>query len=76
LSDEPAAAVKNLLAEITGTPGRYTFRHELICVVDALDTGTLVDRDERRGFSVGGPPLHGAKAAFEWQYLRPYRKAS
>jgi hypothetical protein len=32
--------------------------------------------DERRGFSVGGPPLHWAKAAFEWQYLRPFRKAS
>jgi sulfide:quinone oxidoreductase len=73
---QATTAVKNVLAELTGTPGRHTFRHELICIVDALDTGTLVYRDERRGFSVGGPPLHWAKAAFEWQYLRPYRKAS
>ena len=52
------------------------FKVELICIVDTLDRGILVYRDEKRALML--PPcrlFHWAKRFFEWQYLRPYRKA-
>jgi sulfide:quinone oxidoreductase len=70
------AAVRNLLAHLAGRPETHTFRTELICIVDALTTGTLVYRAGDRAFSLKGPPLHWAKAAFEWSYLRAYRRAA
>lgn len=41
-----------------------------------LDRGILVYRDEKRALIL--PPcrlFHWAKRFFEWNYLRPYRKA-
>lgn len=71
------AAAENLLRALDGQPPTARFKVELICIVDALDRGILVYRDEKRALLL--PPcrlLHWAKRFFEWQYLRPYRKAA
>ena len=70
------AAAENLLLALAGKPAVAHFKPELICIVDTLDRGILVYRDEKRAFIL--PPcrlFHWAKRFFEWQYLRPYRKA-
>lgn len=69
------AAVKNLMARMTGQPETHQFKTELICIVDTLTTGSMVFRDEKRNFQIGMPPLHWAKVGFEWNYLREYRNA-
>jgi len=69
-------AVENLLLALDGQPPTARFKTELICIVDALDRGILVYRDERRALML--PPcrlFHWAKRFFEWLYLRPYRRA-
>ena len=69
------AAAKNLLRALDGQPPLARFKVELICIVDALDHGILVYRDEKRALML--PPcrlMHWAKRFFEWQYLRPYRR--
>jgi sulfide:quinone oxidoreductase len=68
------AAATNLHAELTGVSTRVTFRNELICIVDALDEGTLVSRFEK--FNLILPPMgimHGVKELLEVKTLRPYR---
>lgn len=70
------AAAENLLLALAGKPPVARFKAELICIVDTLDRGILVYRDEKRTLVL--PPcrlFHWAKRFFEWQYLRPYRKA-
>jgi sulfide:quinone oxidoreductase len=70
------AAAENLLRALQGKPPVARFKVELICIVDTLDRGILVYRDEKRAVIL--PPcrlFHWAKRFFEWQYLRPYRKA-
>ncbi len=70
------AAAENLLRALDGQPATARFKPELICIVDTLDRGILVYRDEKRARIL--PPcrlFHWAKRFFEWQYLRPYRKA-
>lgn len=69
------AAAENLLRALDGQPPVARFKVELICIVDALDRGILVYRDEKRALML--PPcrlMHWAKRFFEWQYLRPYRR--
>lgn len=69
------AAAENLLRALGGQPPVARFKVELICIVDALDRGILVYRDEKRALML--PPcrlMHWAKRFFEWQYLRPYRR--
>ena len=47
---------------------------ELICIIDAINDGTLVYRSAARQMTL--PPariLHWAKRAFEGKYLRRYR---
>ena len=69
------AAAENLLLALAGKPPVAHFKPELICIVDTLDRGILVYRDEKRALIL--PPcrlFHWAKRFFEWQYLRPYRK--
>jgi sulfide:quinone oxidoreductase len=71
---QAAAAAENLLMELNGRTPTKTFRTELICVVDDLQTGMLVARTPKRGYVL--PPLralHWSKSALEWWYLRRIR---
>ena len=68
------AAASNLLAEMAGKPATRGFKVELVCIIDALDKGTLVYRTERRNLLL--PPsrwMHMAKRGFERRYLAQYR---
>ncbi len=68
------AAAENLLAELNGGKPEKTFKVELLCIVDSLDSGMMVKRTPEGGFAL--PPLglmHNAKAFFESWYLRRYR---
>ncbi len=70
------AAAENLLRALRGEPPVARFKAELICIVDTLDRGIMVYRNERRALLL--PPcrlMHWAKRFFEWQYLRTFRKA-
>jgi sulfide:quinone oxidoreductase len=70
------AAAENLLLALQGKPPVARFKVELICIVDTLDRGILVYRDEKRALMLPSCRLmHWAKRFFEWQYLRPFRKA-
>jgi sulfide:quinone oxidoreductase len=67
-------AAENLLAELSGAAADKTFKVELLCIVDSLDSGMLVKRTPDGAMAL--PPLglmHGAKAFFESWYLRRYR---
>ncbi len=71
---QAAAAAQNLLQELNGEAATATFKIELMCIIDALRTGTLVVRTESRNLLL--PPLrlsHWLKRLFEWTYLRQYR---
>lgn len=68
------AAVKNIGCEINGCEPSHDFKAELVCIVDTLESGILVFRNEKR--SIFLPPLrffHLAKRVFEWMYLYAYR---
>jgi sulfide:quinone oxidoreductase len=68
------AASENLLNALNGQPVTARFKPELVCIVDTLDKGILVYRDEKRAFIL--PPcrlMHWAKRLFEWFYLRSLR---
>jgi len=67
------AAAKNVLDILKLKKARHSFKTELICIVDTLTTGSLVYRDQKRGFMIKIPPLHWAKIWFEKLYLRAYR---
>ena len=71
---QAAAVAANLLGDLQGHPTSATFKVELICIVDALDQGTLIWRTAKRNWLL--PPtrlLHWVKRGFEWLYLRQYR---
>ncbi|MDO9052521.1 MAG: FAD-dependent oxidoreductase, partial [Gallionella sp.] len=67
-------AAENLLTELNGRIPEKTFKAELLCIVDSLDSGMLMRRTPDSEMSL--PPLalmHSAKAFFESWYLRKYR---
>jgi sulfide:quinone oxidoreductase len=71
---QAGAAARNLLAELAGRPGAHGFKVELVCIIDAIDEGTLVFRNQRRQIVL--PPtrlMHWAKRGFERRYLALYR---
>ncbi len=71
---QAAAAAKNLLAELSGQASNEAFKWELICIVDTLDTGMMVFRNEKRKVLLPATKLmHLSKRAFEWNYMRQYR---
>ncbi|MGF1615226.1 MAG: NAD(P)/FAD-dependent oxidoreductase [Gammaproteobacteria bacterium] len=73
---QAAVGAENLFAELNGRTSEKTFRTELVCVVDDLETGVLVARTPRRTLVL--PPLrlfHWSKRLLEWWYLRDYRRA-
>lgn len=68
------AAAANLLADLAGRTSNETFPVELICIVDAINHGTLVWRTAKRNLMLpSARTLHWAKRGFEWNYLRQYR---
>ena len=68
------AAAVNLLADLEGRPSTVTFKVELICIVDAVDQGTLIYRTATRNIMLPSSRLfHWAKRAFEKRYLQQYR---
>lgn len=68
------AAAENIAAELSGRPANATFKPELVCIVDTLDAGMLVFRNERRNLALPRlKPLHTLKRMFEAHYLRAYR---
>ncbi len=68
------AAAANLAAELRGAAPSERFKVELVCIVDARDSGMLVARTEKRNLVLPANPLfHLAKRAFEWWYLRQFR---
>ncbi|HMN75987.1 MAG TPA: FAD-dependent oxidoreductase [Burkholderiaceae bacterium] len=71
---QAGAAAANVLADLAGAPAMATFKTELVCIVDAVDQGSLVYRTAERNMLVPNlHVLHLAKRAFEWKYLRAYR---
>ena len=71
---QAVAAAQNLLGDLGGVPTHATFEAELVCIVDALDRGSLVWRTPRRNWLLPSMRLlHWAKRLFEWKYLRQYR---
>ena len=68
------AAATNLVAELQGQSPTATFKVELVCIVDSLDTGMLVARNEKRNLVLPASPVfHWMKRGFENWYLRKYR---
>ncbi|WP_115718653.1 NAD(P)/FAD-dependent oxidoreductase [Gallaecimonas mangrovi] len=68
-----SAASHNLLQELAGNakPHMRGFKWELLCIIDMLDSATLVYRSEKRQWvSPNWRLLHWAKRFFEWWYLR------
>jgi sulfide:quinone oxidoreductase len=68
------AAAKNLIAELKGQPVEATFKVELVCIVDSMDRGMFVSRNEKRSLVLPSmKAFHWLKRGFEWWYLRQYR---
>lgn len=65
------AAVKNIKLNLAGKAASEQFKVELVCIVDTLDKGILVYRDESRSVVLPAmTPMHWAKSIFEKVYLR------
>ena len=65
------AAVKNIKLNLAGKEASEQFKVELVCIVDTLDKGILVYRDESRSVVLPAmTPMHWAKSIFEKVYLR------
>jgi sulfide:quinone oxidoreductase len=68
------AAAVNLLDGLNGRLPQATFKVELICIIDAIDHGTLVFRNEKRQIILPSTRLlHWVKRGFEGAYLRKYK---
>lgn len=71
---QAAAAAENVLAGLRGQTPKATFQVELVCIIDAIDHGTLVFRNAKRHIILPSSRLfHWAKRWFEGSYLRKYR---
>ncbi len=71
---QATAAAANIVASLNGGSATHTFKIELMCIVDSINSGMLVTRTENGGRVL--PPLrlaHWAKRFFEWWYLRQLR---
>ncbi len=68
------AAAKNILAEFKGEPADAQFRVELMCIVDSMNKGMLVARNEKNTLMLPSMRVfHWAKRALEVWYLKQYR---
>ena len=71
---QATAAAKNLVHELNGGEPVEGFKVELACIIDSLDSGTLVTRSNSRTLLLPTTRLlHWSKRLFEWWYLRQYR---
>ena len=71
---QAVAAAANLLGDLKGESANETFAVELVCIVDAIDRGTVIWRTPERNWLLPSSRVfHWAKRAFERQYLRRYR---
>ena len=70
---QAGTAVHNLLLHLQGKAADDTFRSELICIVDTLDSGIMVYRSPNHASILPNSLWHAAKVAFEWRYLLHYR---
>ncbi|MHB8250746.1 MULTISPECIES: NAD(P)/FAD-dependent oxidoreductase [Acidithiobacillus] len=70
---QAGTAVHNLLLYLQGKAADDTFRSELICIVDTLDSGIMVYRSPNHASILPNSLWHAAKVAFEWRYLLHYR---
>jgi len=67
------AAAKNILAEFKGKPADAEFKVELMCIVDSMNKGMLVARNEKNTLMLPSIRLfHWAKRALEVWYLKQY----
>lgn len=66
------AAAKNAIDILNHKKASFTFKTELICIVDTLTGGSMVYRSPKRSFMMKMPPLHWLKILFEKLYLRAY----
>jgi len=67
-------AAENLLAEFKGQSAAAKFKVELMCIVDTMDKGMLVARNESRNLVLpSSRAFHWAKRALEVWYLKQYR---
>lgn len=67
------AAVHNAVLSLQNKASDKPFRAELVCIVDALDSGIMVFRNRDHASVLPNPLWHAAKMAFEWRYLLHYR---
>lgn len=71
---QAVAAADNLIGDLRGQRSDATFAVELACIVDSLDSGTLIWRTPERNWLLpSSRAFHWAKRAFERRYLRRYR---
>ena len=70
---QAGTAMHNLLLYLQGKAADDTFRSELICIVDTLDSGIMVYRSPNHASILPNSLWHAAKVAFEWRYLLHYR---
>ncbi|KAF1711371.1 pyridine nucleotide-disulfide oxidoreductase [Pseudoxanthomonas kalamensis DSM 18571] len=71
---QAAAVARNIAAELRGQPARHGFKTELVCIVDSLDSGMLVFRNDKRNLVLPRLRLfHWLKRKFEDRYLKAYR---
>ena len=68
------AAAVNLVTELNGGTPTETFKSELMCIVDSMNTGMFVMRTEKRSLVLPSSPVfHWMKRGFEVWYLKQYR---
>jgi sulfide:quinone oxidoreductase len=68
------AAAENLLLSLAGKAPVARPRPELLCIVDSVNAGILVYRDEKRSWVLPSSRVfHWAKRFFEGLYLRAFR---
>lgn len=67
-------AAKNMLAEFNGQTADAEFKVELMCIVDSMDKGMLVARNEKNNLMLPScRPFHWVKRMLEVWYLKQYR---
>ena len=72
---QAVAAVANIGDVLAGREASHDFKAELVCIVDSVNKGILVFRNEKRAITLPSCRVfHWAKRYFEWHYLRAYRR--